>query len=81
VTDFAVDSPDPGTASFEARIAAMAADLPVPSPCINICRIDAGNGRCLGCRRTLDEIAAWGRLDDPAKRAIWARLPARAPGS
>jgi len=80
VSDVAFDSPDPGTASFESRIAAMDMGQPVPSPCINICRIDAASGLCLGCRRMLDEIAAWGRLDDAAKHAIWLRLPARAPG-
>jgi hypothetical protein len=30
-----------------------------------------------GCLRTIDEIAAWGSLDDAAKRAVWKRLPVR----
>ena len=30
----------------------------VQSPCINICKMDAANGLCTGCWRTLDEIAA-----------------------
>ncbi len=77
----AIDSPDPGTASFEARLAAIDASAPTPSPCINICRIDAGTNRCLGCRRTLDEIAAWSRMDDAGKRAVWAKLPLREPGA
>ena len=34
-------------------------------------------GWCEGCRRTIDEIAAWSTLDDQAKRAVWALLPAR----
>ena len=78
---FAIEGADPGTASFAARLAALDGATPVPSPCINVCRIDAANGRCLGCRRTLDEIAAWGRLDDAGKRAIWQQLPAREPGT
>jgi predicted Fe-S protein YdhL (DUF1289 family) len=71
---------DPGTASFAERLAAIDPALPTPSPCINVCRIDAATGRCLGCRRTLGEIAGWSRMDDAAKRGIWACLPAREPG-
>ncbi|MBL0167125.1 MAG: DUF1289 domain-containing protein [Propionivibrio sp.] len=29
------------------------------SPCINICTMDAANGFCVGCFRTLDEISVW----------------------
>jgi predicted Fe-S protein YdhL (DUF1289 family) len=76
-----LDSPDPGTASFEARLAAIDAAQPVPSPCINVCRIDPVTSLCLGCRRTLDEIAAWGRMDDAGKRAVWVQLPGREPGA
>jgi predicted Fe-S protein YdhL (DUF1289 family) len=50
---------------------------PVPSPCINVCEMDARSGYCRGCTRTIDEIIAWARLDDDAKRAVWALLPAR----
>ena len=50
---------------------------PVPSPCINVCRMDASTGWCEGCFRTLDEIAAWSTLDDAARRAVWARLADR----
>lgn len=49
----------------------------VPSPCTDVCRIDAASGWCEGCLRTLDEIAAWGALDDRAKREVWKRLPGR----
>ena len=48
-----------------------------PSPCINICRMDAATGWCEGCQRTLQEIAAWGGLDEANKRAVWQALPAR----
>ena len=47
------------------------------SPCINICRMHAGTGWCEGCARTIDEIAAWGRLDDAARARVWALLTAR----
>ena len=49
----------------------------VPSPCTDVCRIDPASGWCEGCLRTIDEIAAWGSLDDAAKRAVWKRLPVR----
>ena len=29
-----------------------------PSPCINVCRLDA-RGLCIGCLRSGDEIARW----------------------
>jgi uncharacterized protein len=35
------------------------------------------SGHCIGCGRTLDEIALWSVLDDDDKRAVWALLPAR----
>lgn len=47
---------------------------PVPSPCVSVCRMDPSTGWCEGCRRTIDEIAAWSTLDDAARRAVWARL-------
>lgn len=49
----------------------------VPSPCVNVCRMNLRTGWCEGCLRTIDEIAAWATLDDEAKRAVWALLPAR----
>lgn len=49
----------------------------VPSPCVSVCRMDAGSGLCTGCWRTLDEIAAWSVLDDDAKRSVWVQLEAR----
>jgi predicted Fe-S protein YdhL (DUF1289 family) len=49
----------------------------VASPCVSICEMSAHNGFCVGCYRTLDEIAAWSVLDAAAKRAIVEALPAR----
>lgn len=51
--------------------------MSVPSPCVDVCRLDARTGWCEGCARTIDEIAAWGRLDDEARRQVWAELPLR----
>jgi uncharacterized protein len=50
---------------------------PVPSPCINICRMDDATGWCDGCLRTIDEIANWSLYDETTKRAIWEELDAR----
>jgi len=50
---------------------------PVPSPCINICRMDEASGWCEGCLRTLDEIALWSVLDDDDKRQVWRELEQR----
>lgn len=50
---------------------------PVPSPCISVCRMDAACGWCEGCWRTLDEIAAWSKMQDEDKRAVWRLLSER----
>jgi len=49
----------------------------VASPCISVCRIDAATGLCIGCARTLDEIAAWSTLDDAGRRAVRDAIVAR----
>jgi len=49
----------------------------VASPCISVCKIDDASGLCIGCLRTLDEIAAWSVLDASEKRAVIAALSAR----
>jgi len=49
----------------------------VPSPCIDVCRMDPRSGLCEGCQRTIDEIAAWGTLDDAGKATIWQRIELR----
>jgi uncharacterized protein len=52
-------------------------DEGVPSPCIDVCRMDARTGLCEGCLRTLDEIVAWAALTDAMKREVLANLEAR----
>lgn len=42
---------------------------PAASPCINVCAID-GDGVCLGCFRTLDEIAAYSSLPREGRIAV-----------
>ena len=50
---------------------------PVPSPCIDICRMDAERALCEGCLRSIDEIAGWSRMDDAHKRAVWLLIEQR----
>jgi len=52
----------------------------VASPCISVCEMDSASGYCIGCLRTIDEIAAWSVLDAEAKRAVLAVLPSRRVG-
>jgi predicted Fe-S protein YdhL (DUF1289 family) len=51
--------------------------LSAASPCNKICVMDAEQRYCLGCRRTLDEIARWGALSDEERRAILMALSTR----
>jgi predicted Fe-S protein YdhL (DUF1289 family) len=39
--------------------------------------IDSESGLCVGCGRTIDEIAGWAQMSDGERRAIMAALPAR----
>lgn len=48
------------------------------SPCNKICTVDPGTRLCIGCLRSLDEIAAWGRMSPEERRAVTAVLPSRA---
>ena len=63
--------------SNPALLLTLIAEVPVKSPCTNVCRIDAASGWCEGCLRTLDEIAAWSALDEVARGAVCADLALR----
>lgn len=47
------------------------------SPCINLCKMDAQSGLCLGCRRNIDEITRWSRSDDAERALILAAVARR----
>lgn len=47
------------------------------SPCINVCRMDPASGLCVGCFRTLDEIAGWSRADEATRVAILVAVARR----
>jgi uncharacterized protein len=44
------------------------------SPCVNVCTLDEATAVCLGCGRTLAEIAAWASLTDAERELIMRRL-------
>lgn len=52
----------------------------VASPCVGVCVI-GDDDLCVGCARTLDEIAGWGTASFAARRAVLAALPGRRTGS
>jgi len=49
----------------------------ISSPCTKVCTMDPRSGLCLGCGRTLDEIARWGSLSETERKRIMAELPQR----
>ena len=51
----------------------------VETPCLGICLIDPADGLCVGCARSLDEVARWSAMTDEERRAIMAVLPDRRP--
>jgi predicted Fe-S protein YdhL (DUF1289 family) len=50
---------------------------PIETPCVKICIVDGESGLCLGCHRTLMEVAGWTRLSDEDRTRIMAELPDR----
>ena len=44
------------------------------SPCTKVCVMDADNRYCLGCKRTLGEIARWSEMSDAERAAVLASL-------
>jgi predicted Fe-S protein YdhL (DUF1289 family) len=49
----------------------------VPSPCVNVCRMDEKSGLCAGCYRNIDEIIRWGSADAVYKKEIWREIKER----
>lgn len=50
---------------------------PSASPCTGHCTLDPTQQHCLGCHRSLAEIAAWPDASPTARRAILAAVAAR----
>ena len=53
----------------------------IESPCVKVCVVDPSTGLCLGCHRTVEEIAGWSAMTREARRAVMAELPGRAAGA
>jgi len=51
----------------------------IESPCVKICVVHPEARLCVGCLRSIDEIARWSRMTPEARRAVMAELPGRAP--
>jgi uncharacterized protein len=49
----------------------------IETPCVKICTLDARNGLCLGCGRTIDEIARWATMSASERSRVMGELPAR----
>ena len=49
----------------------------VMSPCKSICIMDAKSNLCVGCKRTIDEIARWPMMDDDERRTVVDSLRTR----
>lgn len=47
------------------------------TPCVDICIMDQPSGLCVGCGRTLDEIACWSRIGVAERRRIMSGLAQR----
>ncbi|HEX3499322.1 MAG TPA: DUF1289 domain-containing protein [Stellaceae bacterium] len=47
------------------------------SPCIGVCIIDPASGFCLGCARTIPEIAGWLDFSPEKKRRLLETLAER----
>ena len=44
------------------------------TPCVAVCMIDPRTNLCLGCGRTLPEIARWPRLASAERQALMTLL-------
>lgn len=51
----------------------------IDSPCVKTCVVHPTERICVGCLRTLDEIARWSKMSPEERAEITAALPDRAP--
>ncbi len=49
----------------------------IETPCILVCTVDPTSRLCVGCGRTLDEIAGWIGFSTEQRAQIMAQLPTR----
>lgn len=51
--------------------------MTIESPCVNICVIDEVTRLCVGCGRTIEQIASWRTLSAAERRRIMDDLARR----
>jgi predicted Fe-S protein YdhL (DUF1289 family) len=51
--------------------------MAIETPCNKVCTVDPVSARCVGCGRTLDEIASWLAFSAEERSRIMAELPRR----
>ncbi len=49
----------------------------ISTPCVQICVVDPVSALCIGCGRTLGEIAGWGAMSEEERIAAMATLETR----
>jgi predicted Fe-S protein YdhL (DUF1289 family) len=49
----------------------------IESPCVKVCTLDARSGICLGCGRTIDEIARWTVMNAAERTRVMDELSDR----
>jgi hypothetical protein len=54
-----------------------AAPRAIVTPCVKVCIVDGESGLCLGCFRTLGEVARWSSLSEADRDEIMTALPDR----
>jgi predicted Fe-S protein YdhL (DUF1289 family) len=52
-------------------------ETPIETPCTRVCVVHPALGLCVGCGRSLDEIARWIDFDSAERARIMAQLPSR----
>ncbi len=50
---------------------------PLSSPCVKVCRVDPASRLCVGCGRSLEEIARWGAMSEAERLAVMTGLKPR----
>ena len=49
----------------------------IRTPCIKVCIVDGASGLCVGCLRSLPEIAGWSRFTPAERDRIMGELEGR----
>lgn len=50
----------------------------IMSPCRSVCKMSEQTGLCIGCLRTIDEIALWGQMSSAEREQVLRQIQQRA---